>query len=113
MILSKLKSFLDEHNVRYTTCSHSVAFTAQELAQTTHIPGKEIAIKFVGLRPGEKLEEELMGREENAMPSSLEKILKIVSKASVDDLFLSKVQEMAIAYNLKDHDAVIKNLQPR
>ena len=43
MILSKLRSFLDGNNVRYTTCTHSVAFTAQELAQTTHIPGREIA----------------------------------------------------------------------
>ena len=43
MILSKLRTFLDKHHVRYTSCSHSVAFTAQELAQATHLPGREIA----------------------------------------------------------------------
>lgn len=43
MILSKLRSFLDTHAVRYTTCTHSVAFTAQELARTTHLPGRDIA----------------------------------------------------------------------
>jgi FlaA1/EpsC-like NDP-sugar epimerase len=76
-----------------------------------HIPEKEIAIEFVGLRPGEKLEEELVGREENAMPSSLEKILKVGSRTSVDGSFLLKVQEMAVTYKLNDHDGVIKNLQ--
>ena len=76
-----------------------------------HIPEKEIAIEFVGLRPGEKLEEELVGMGENAMPSSLEKILKVGSRTSVDGSFLLKVQEMADTDNLNDHDAVIKNLQ--
>jgi FlaA1/EpsC-like NDP-sugar epimerase len=76
-----------------------------------HIPEKEIAIEFVGLRPGEKLEEELVGREENAMPSSLEKILKVGSRTSVDGSFLLKVQEMAVTDNLNDHDGVIKNLK--
>ena len=76
-----------------------------------HIPEKEIAIEFVGLRPGEKLEEELVGMGENAMPSSLEKILKVGTRTIVDGSFLLKVQEMADTYNLNDHDAVIKNLQ--
>ena len=76
-----------------------------------HIPDKEIAIEFVGLRPGEKLEEELVGMEENSMPSSLEKILKVGSRTSVDDSFLLKIQEMVDIDTLNDHDAVIKNLQ--
>ena len=76
-----------------------------------HIPEKEIPIEFVGLRPGEKLEEELVGMEEDAMPSSLEKILKVGSRTSVDDSFLLKVQEMGATYNFNDHDVVIKHLQ--
>ncbi len=76
-----------------------------------HIPEKEIAIEFVGLRPGEKLEEELVGIEENTTPSSLDKILKVGSKTFADKSILLKVQEMADTYNPNDHDAVIKNLQ--
>ncbi|OQW37817.1 MAG: hypothetical protein A4E19_12415 [Nitrospira sp. SG-bin1] len=41
------------------------------------IPGKDIPIRFVGLRPGEKLYEELVGEGEVAVASSLDKILQI------------------------------------
>ena len=43
MPIQKLKEFLDLHNVKYVTISHSRAFTAQETATSAHIPGKELA----------------------------------------------------------------------
>ena len=43
MPIQKLKEFLDSHNVKYVTISHSRAFTAQETATSAHIPGKELA----------------------------------------------------------------------
>ncbi len=43
MPLAKLKSFLDGQGVRYVTISHSPAYTAQEIAASAHIPGKELA----------------------------------------------------------------------
>jgi len=42
-----------------------------------YVPDKDIAIKFTGIRPGEKLFEELVGEGEFAEPSSLDKILKV------------------------------------
>jgi Ala-tRNA(Pro) deacylase len=43
MPVKKLKEFLDESGVRFVSIVHSMAYTAQEIAATTHIPGKEIA----------------------------------------------------------------------
>ncbi|MGB5719799.1 MAG: YbaK/EbsC family protein [Woeseiaceae bacterium] len=40
---SRLKEFLDKEHVKYVTIAHSPAFTAQEIAEMTHIPGKEVA----------------------------------------------------------------------
>jgi len=39
----KTREFLDSHYVKYITIRHSPAFTAQEIAASAHIPGKELA----------------------------------------------------------------------
>jgi Ala-tRNA(Pro) deacylase len=38
-----LKAFLDSQGVRYVAITHSPAFTAQEVAASAHIPGRELA----------------------------------------------------------------------
>jgi len=43
MPIKKLKEFLDYHNVEYVCISHSKAYTAQKIAASAHIPGKEVA----------------------------------------------------------------------
>ena len=43
MPVQKLKEFLDENGVRYVSIVHSSTFTAQEIAASAHIPGKELA----------------------------------------------------------------------
>jgi Ala-tRNA(Pro) deacylase len=47
MPVKKLKDFLDSHNVKYVTVKHSLAYTAQEIAQSAHISGKELAKTIV------------------------------------------------------------------
>jgi Ala-tRNA(Pro) deacylase len=43
MPTAKLKEYLDSRHVKYVVISHSLGYTAQEIASITHIPGKELA----------------------------------------------------------------------
>ncbi len=43
MPAKKLKEYLDANGVPYVTVTHSVAYTAQEIASIAHVPGKEMA----------------------------------------------------------------------
>ena len=54
MPATALKKFLDENEVRYVTIQHSKAYTAQDVAASTHISGKEIA-KTVMVKLGGKM----------------------------------------------------------
>jgi Ala-tRNA(Pro) deacylase len=39
----KLKEFLDKNKIKYVSIKHSLAFTSLEVAESTHIPGKNFA----------------------------------------------------------------------
>jgi Ala-tRNA(Pro) deacylase len=43
MSIQDLQNYLDERHVEYTLINHSRTYTAQETAQSAHIPGREIA----------------------------------------------------------------------
>ncbi|SMO66927.1 aminoacyl-tRNA deacylase [Gracilimonas mengyeensis] len=43
MPLNRLIDYLDQHDKKYVVIKHSKAFTAQEVAASAHIPGKEMA----------------------------------------------------------------------
>lgn len=64
------------------------------------VPDTEIPIVFVGLRPGEKLFEELVGDDERAEPSGVEKIFCVrpMAPASLDQLNaqVAKLEHLAI-----------------
>lgn len=43
MPVKKLKEFLDANKIKYVTVAHSPAYTAQQIAASAHIPGRELA----------------------------------------------------------------------
>ena len=43
MPINKLKKFLDDNEIPYVVITHSQAFTAQQVAASAHISGKDIA----------------------------------------------------------------------
>ena len=43
MARKRVQKFLDDNDVKYVVLEHSPAYTAMEVAQATHIPGREMA----------------------------------------------------------------------
>jgi FlaA1/EpsC-like NDP-sugar epimerase len=62
-------------------------------------PGTDIDIQFTGLRPGEKLFEELNLRDERLVPTAHKKIMSYVSSSSVNtkevEHFLREMKQVA------------------
>jgi FlaA1/EpsC-like NDP-sugar epimerase len=76
------------------------------------IPDEDIALSFVGLRPGEKLFEELVGHEETIEQSKVEKILKVKSSRPWNPYALMPlVALLERSASLQDIDLVIDLLR--
>ena len=43
MPVKKLKEYLDSEKIKYVSLTHSPAFTAMEVAESAHVPGRELA----------------------------------------------------------------------
>jgi Ala-tRNA(Pro) deacylase len=54
MISTKLKEFLEDAGVAYTRHAHRAAYTSQQIAQSVHVPGREM-VKPVILKVDEGL----------------------------------------------------------
>jgi Ala-tRNA(Pro) deacylase len=51
--LAKIKLYLDQNNIPYQVILHEEVYTAQELAQALHVPGKEI-VKVVIIKADDR-----------------------------------------------------------
>ncbi|WP_156305796.1 polysaccharide biosynthesis protein [Sphingobacterium endophyticum] len=67
-------------------------------------PFKDIDIKFTGLRPGEKLYEELLNDLENTMPTHHEKIM--IAKVRENDFELVKTEIHALSKELESNNNI-------
>lgn len=75
------------------------------------VPDKEIPIEFIGLRPGEKLYEELVGTDETVEPSSLKQVNRIKSGTAPDfDILMLQIKNLEQAALQGDSSAVLKGL---
>ena len=76
------------------------------------VPEEEISVTFVGRRPGEKLQEELIDTNETLEPSSVERVFRIRSSYVPEPAFLSKtVEELEKRAGVGDTRGVIDALK--
>jgi FlaA1/EpsC-like NDP-sugar epimerase len=77
-----------------------------------YLPDEEIAIKIVGVRPGEKLSEELVGADEQAVLSPVDGILQVQPLRSPElSLLRGQLNELECLAEHDDIAAVLKMLQ--
>lgn len=86
---------------------------AQDLIRLSGFSLDEIAVRFVGLRPGEKLFEELVATNERAEASATDKVLRVTPVTMPDRAELlqriAALEEAALAG--ADHDAVLEMIR--
>jgi len=79
------------------------------------IPHKEIKIKYTGLRPGEKLFEELFDKTEKSVPTSHSKLMIAIPEVpSLADLnrYLLELEHSVLNYSVDEVEAIIKKIVP-
>lgn len=72
--------------------------------------GKDIQIKFTGLRPGEKLYEELLAKDENTLPTHHPQILIAKTRAE-DDVQIERVQQLVDLFVSQDNEAIVRKMK--
>ncbi|HXW04269.1 MAG TPA: nucleoside-diphosphate sugar epimerase/dehydratase [Vicinamibacterales bacterium] len=75
------------------------------------VPDEEIAIEFIGLRPGEKLYEELVGSDEEVGPSAIEKVRQVTGRTPPDPHLMAAVTQLEADAALGRRDAVLGALR--
>ena len=74
-------------------------------------PDADIKIEYIGLRPGEKLFEELITEGEGIVPTSHEKILVLKGKESNLDVLNGKIDELLHLAREQDAEKIKEKLQ--
>ena len=80
-----------------------------------YVPNEDIKIKFIGLRPGEKLYEEVLSNEENTIPTGNAKIrVARVRKYKRDEVLgaYDQLAELALAVRIEDTVRLMKQVVP-
>jgi FlaA1/EpsC-like NDP-sugar epimerase len=85
----------------------NIADMAKDLIRLSGFePDKDIQIKFIGLRPGEKLYEELITEGEGIVPTSHKKIMALRGTSCELSMLNGKIEQLFQAASGQDTDAI-------
>jgi O-antigen biosynthesis protein WbqV len=73
-------------------------------------PGRDVNIEFTGVRPGEKLHEELFDQSEPLHPTELEGILSAEPRSIVPDVFIAEIERLQDVTKDRDDAAMLSRL---
>jgi Ala-tRNA(Pro) deacylase len=115
MPVKKLREFLDSHQIKYVAIAHSAAYTAQEIAASAHVRGKDLAktvmvtldgkMAMAVLPASRKVGFDLLGEAAGA------KNVQLASEQAFRDMFPGcEVGAMPPFGNLYDMDVYVSHL---
>jgi FlaA1/EpsC-like NDP-sugar epimerase len=91
--------------------SVKIADLAKKMIQLSGLElGKDIEVAFTGLRPGEKLHEELLANEENTMPTHHQKILIAKTRLESDEQ-LAAIQTLIDLSVQQENEAIVRQMK--
>ncbi len=92
--------------------SVKIADLAKRMVQLSGLEmGKDAQIIFTGLRPGEKLYEELLASEENTIPTHHKKIMIAKVKEYDFEIISHEVRDLIGLFNTQDNDSIVRRMK--
>lgn len=89
-----------------------IADLAKKMIQLSGLElGKDIQINYTGIRPGEKLYEELLANEENTLPTHHKKIMIAKVKAYDYNLVSEEIAELIALFHTQNNEAIVKKMK--
>ena len=89
-----------------------IAYLAEQMIRLSgKEPGKDIAIHYVGLRPGEKLYEELFHDQEQLLETGYEKLRLAKARIYENSEWLKQIEALTVACHRQDQERIMDLLQ--
>jgi FlaA1/EpsC-like NDP-sugar epimerase len=92
--------------------SIKIADLARKMIQLSGLTlGKDIQIVFTGLRPGEKIYEELLADKETTMPTHHQKIMIAKVREYEFNQFKKDISELIDLFSKQDNEAIVRKMK--
>jgi FlaA1/EpsC-like NDP-sugar epimerase len=74
-------------------------------------PGRDIQITFTGLRPGEKIHEELLADKETTLPTHHEKIMIAKVREYNFEEIEREIQQLTDLFKAQNNEAIVRKMK--